>query len=360
MMLLAISNLDRVEVSAQESTPEAGAGFAPDEATALVIRESSLIAVNTSTLEETTLLTLPTRQIGSEGARSLTQDSPAYVGMGTVDRGFQWLYTIEYRGSDRRTLPTASQLVRTRVATGERTVLIDGPGLSDFVPSPDGRHLLVAYYEAEFYDSRSYACVLDVESGVCDEVDIVVQDFDPGTWVDDNTIVIESARDLLLYSVTIDELEAQLLPLPEEWFPYTAVAVPGTQLLLISARLRVGSAVRSDILQYDLETNELSDFRYDVLSDEYTSVDQWDFSPNNEYLLYGSRRKALVEFETGDFVAELVGVIQAVWLSNNTLLATVGVGERTGESMTIVLDPVTGEIRQIAEERIGLLVDFIP
>ncbi len=235
-----------------------------------------------------------------------------------LDRTNQYIYTLEVISKDERGLPYALQIVQTNILTQNQKSLLTKVGLFTFLMSPNNDKILALYFDGEFGRSGQHACVLTLVSGTCNELNLplapkVMQ------WIDNQTFVVLSLK-RQLYLVNSSTLEMTLLPIPDTWDIVSAVPIPGTNSLLLSVNPKNYVTAPVQFLKFDLSTMRLTDFPYDALNSDYTSVQDWWFSPDGQYLLYGaggSFGMVLVEFKTGQLITELKNVYSPVWFPDS-------------------------------------------
>lgn len=276
-----------------------------------------------------------------------------------VDQTEAFLYTLETFGRTKRHLPTTTRLVQTDLTTGERTVLVDRNGLFSFVLSPDQTHMIVAFYEGDYAESRKYACVLDLASKNCQNIDLEIS-YDPGYWIDDHNYVVYSfGPNSDLYKVDIESDKPVRLSLPHKWYVYSGAPIPATETLMISARQRTDANQNgSQFIKLDLATMQQEILPYRALDDDYSGVGSWAFSQDGAYLLYGgiTQSKALINLESGGLIMEIQSVISSAWLNERTLVVQRNIDNTDTE--IILLDAASGEKTQLAQgdDATGLLI----
>lgn len=267
-----------------------------------------------------------------------------------------FLYTLEGSGRTERQLPTATQLVRTDLITGERVILSNRNGIYGFVLSPDQQHMIVGYHDGEFGVAQQYSCILDLQTLECRDVPMIATS-NLGFWLDNQRYLGFGVSPFGLVIVSTDTGIPQPLPVAAEWFVYSAVPIPNTRTLLLSARLRSDTARNaSQFLTLDVDTHALQNFTYDAANENYALVETWSFSPDGHYLLYGGLRRVLVEFQTGRQIQEFDTVFNSGWVNNNTLVVQGALNATTNGILRT--DANTGNTVQIrtSSEAYGILI----
>jgi WD40 repeat protein len=252
--------------------------------------------------------------------------------------------------------PTTTVLEAIDLSTNTSRIILERTGIDRFAVSPDGNLIAVLYYSGEYGRSDLLSCILNVETGLCSEIDLPVSSI---TWISDEGYAAVSSINRGLYTIDAETLTVTRLPVPEEWFLYSVTKIPDRSQLLISGRLRTDTQQNAaQFLLFDLAEMQLSDFQYDAVSGDYASVSEWHFSPDGRYLLYGGYlTRALVEFETGALIAEFSEMSQPNWLKDNeTLLGSITL--ENGGVANITFDAVTEETRLLSQSETspGILV----
>ncbi len=319
-----------------------------------LLRDSSLISLDLTTAQQATHLNLPIEQsLSVEALTSASTNNVVSLISVAVDPGAQFLYTVESTARDSRGRTTATRFVQTNVFSEARRVLLDRPGLFSFTFSPDGQRIAISYFEGEYGGSRRYACVLDLASGNCPQINRSLAG-NPAVWLDNHTFVLLS-EERNLYRVDARTLELRELPVSDGWDILSAVQIPATNSLLISANPWDYTPAPAQFLTLNLDTMIVSDFAYDALDSDYTSVQDWAFSPDGRFLLYGSTfEMALVEFQTGRLISEFEGVIQATWLRDSSGLVF-NVGWNRTPSL-LEFDLQTRQTRTVIQDSTGIIL----
>lgn len=212
-----------------------------------------------------------------------------------IDPAAQYLYQIEVWGhsSNRRipNAPTGGELVRIDISTRQRQVIFDGTTVYHFILSPDGQRMILFYYDGEFLYSKPQACILDLQSFQCKDLtfDYVLR---TSFWIDNDTFVTGIVDFNPLRLVDAVTGSHKTLTLPPEWHIYSATLIPGSNSLLVDTHPRelVDRIPPISFLTYDLETGNVQLLPYTALdTGEYTIVNELQFSPGGDYLLYRAK-----------------------------------------------------------------------
>jgi hypothetical protein len=110
-----------------------------------------------------------------------------------IDKSSRFVYLIEAygRSSNRQILglPTGAELVEINLQTNYRRVLSSKTTVFNFIVSADGQHMIILYYESEYLLSRQKACILDLVSLVCQELNTEAVG-STAFWIDNQQFVI--------------------------------------------------------------------------------------------------------------------------------------------------------------------------
>jgi len=271
---------------------------------------------------------LVTQAVSTSTLQGIRLSDPDLVSIGP-DQAEQFIYTVEViaRDNQKQPRPTMLELVQTNLATGERKVLMTQEGLFQFVPSPDGQYLLVTYFEpgAEFGVGWARACILDLGSNQCVEIKDVTLAYYGSEWLSSTRLLLLSwDHQLYTYDLETSQLTLHFIP-TDQWDVVASARVPGTEQVLLSAdRLPGDLAAPISFVVYNLKTEQLTELPYTALSAQPYSygVDRLLISSDGRYLFYaGLDKRALVEFATGQLIAEFDNVFQASWLNDGRSLA---------------------------------------
>lgn len=298
-----------------------------------------------------------TQAASTTSVPGLNLADPDLVSIG-ADRLKQFVYTVEIiaRDKQKQPRPTMLELVQTNLATGERKVLMTQEGLFQFIPSPDGRYLLVTYFEpgAEFGVGWARACVIDLASNQCVAIKDVTLAYSGSEWISPTRLLILSwERQLYTFDVETNEIILHSVP-TDQWSIITSARVPGTEQILLSADPVSGDlAAPTSFVLYDLKTGQLTQLAYTALTTQPYSrgVDTLLFSSDGRYLFYaGLDKRALVEFATGELIAEFDYVFGASWLNDSRSLVL-----RSPNGVQ-VFDAVTRQTTTLAPSTINTVI----
>ncbi len=291
----------------------------------LVLRDTTLYRFRAQTTQGVEQAAF-TQAASATTVAELNLADPDIVSVG-ADRAKQFVYTVEViaRDNQEQPRPTMLELVQTNLATGERRVLMTQPGLFHFVPSPDGRYLLVTYFEprTEYGGGWARVCILDLGSNECPEVKDFTTNPAGGQWISPTRLLILSwTHQLYTFDLVTNELVSH--PIAEDqWFINGAINVPGTEQILLSMDGLSNPGAPNSFALYDLQTGQFTQLPYTALNTQTYNhdVDTLLFSSDGRYLLYaGLDTYALVEFATGQLITEFDHVFQASWLDDGRSL----------------------------------------
>lgn len=281
-----------------------------------------------------------------------------------IDPAAQYLYQIEVwgRSSNRRipNAPTGGELVRIDMVTKERQVISKNTTIFHFVLSPDGQRMILFYYDGEFLYSKPRACILDLHSFQCKDLTF---DYVRTTsfWIDNDTFVISINDINTLRLVDAVTGSHTTLALPPEWHIYTAALIPQSNSILVDTHPRelVDRIPPISFLTYDLETGNVQLLPYTALdTGDYTIVNELQFSPSGDYLLYRGGNVALVDFSSGELIQEFTAVYSAGWLDEHTLLVQ---GSRHDDALEIMrVDATSKEVTSLLQGEAASGILLIP
>jgi hypothetical protein len=290
----------------------------------LVLQGSTLYRFQADAIATTTGLAQPTTTTKLSNVSFSNHD---LVSLG-IDPSHQFLYSIQVlaRDNQRQPRPTVLELIQTNLITGEQKVLMTQPGLFQFIASPDGQRVLVAYFEtgAEYGVGWLRACILDLKSSVCSVINDLTLAYYGNEWIDATHLVLLSwNHQLYTYDIEKQALTPHSIP-DDQWDVLASTHIPGTQQILLSAtRLPVDLSEATYFLLYDLQTGQLTQLNYTALATQpyIIGVDRLLLSSDGHYLLYaGLDKRALIDFTTGQLIAEFDNVFQASWLKDGSSL----------------------------------------
>jgi len=311
-----------------------GSGLEPD--TIIVQRANRIWLVNPVTLEESLLLDYDDGQNTQIRGLALTHDRRHILAVRGKGTGGLMTYS------------EADQVIRIDVNTQAIDVLLERPyllGVSDI--SPDGKQAVVAYLRAAELRAAAIFCILNVDTGNCEELDFPIQRLDT-YWIDNDTIVAVSADDGSLYSINSDNLETERIEVvPEDHSVDSTDRIPGTNDFLVSLRL-IGETFEPKLVVLDPMANEASELPFQVIdSDFYYSFGRLSISPDGQYVWYNwDPRYALLDLQTGEHIQELEGVGLVNWLSNSEEIVATTSGDEDSVEQLVRINVFSGQIEQ--------------
>jgi hypothetical protein len=254
-----------------------------------------------------------------------------------IDKSSRFLYLIEAYGSSSNRqilgLPTASELVEVDLQTNQRRVLSSKTTVFNFIVSADRQHMIILYYESEYLFSRQKACILDLVSLICQELNVEAVG-STAFWIDNQQFVIYFASSGELTRVNIDTLSTNPISISSEWFINWATPIPNTRDLLITAKKLPYNYEPSGFLRYNLDTEMATELPFTSLGfEDFPNIGSFDFSPDGHFLLYSGDASALIDFSTGELIQRFEVVVNAGWMSNEILLVQ---GSVDGASLNII------------------------
>jgi hypothetical protein len=228
-----------------------------------------------------------------------------------------------------------SQVVKTNLQTGERTVLFQKANIWTFTVANDESSILIVYHLDKTQGSERTACVWK-SVNQCDELQIKIRLYEP-FWVPVyGYVIFGDGGYTYLYNPTTTSL--QILFTNETWFVASGVYISSENSVVFAANPRNIETGRADFIRYQLNTNTLSDFTYDaVLDADYYAVNYWRPSLNQTYMLYGNTGSyVLVKTATGEFIQEFIRLGKAIWVTDTQVLI-----KTEGETPQLFLFDVT-------------------
>jgi hypothetical protein len=262
-----------------------------------------------------------------------------------IDHTGQYIYLIEASGRDQRGYPTSTQLVQFNLLTGQRHIVLDRSGIFSFSISPNRSKIAVIYYEADFAWSTQQACVLDLQTSICQPVGLRGLGI-PAYWLDNQHCMLMYADVNPIRIVDADTLNVTTITLPADRFIYSSIPISASTLF-IANKLRTNVGQPVSFTYYDIQSGAFQDLPYKALNFEnYGSVNRGQFSPDQQYLLYSGIKSALIQLSTGQLIREFDIVVNSSWVNASTLLVQ---GSTDGQALEIFrFDTTTANITQLA------------
>ncbi len=313
-----------------------------------ILRDNRVLRLDAQTGQQMTALELPL-PVQNDTSNAANVEAP-HIFLARIDAAAQFVYLIEASGRDQRLLPTATNLVQIDLKTGKRAIIFDHSGIFKFSISPDQQHMVISYYEAAYAWSVQQSCILDLATLDCPPITLLIGE-SIAYWLDNESYVITTAEDIRIRLVNAATGTDTPLALPPEWYIYSAVPIPDTRTLLISATKQTDATAvysASSFLTYNIDSDELTELAYRAPNlTDYPLVTRWYFSPDGRYLFYGGGAKmALIEFSTGRLIGEVKSAINTGWQDNTTLIVQ---GSRDGNTIEILkINPADGLVTQLA------------
>lgn len=320
--------------------------------TILVMDNNQLYEWDTETLSRKHLTEVST--LLPEPVHDMFSPAPIII-RPKVTPDLEVFYGIEAEGRDKRNLPIETRLIEISLTSAEKKVLLDRPGIYEIVLSPDSRHIFVAYYVGEFGVSRKEACILSLTNGICQPAGLDMQ-LDEGRWINNDSYLVIIRQQFHLVSL---DGSHRAYPENEEWFIGTALVVPGTQRVLVSASKKNRDENEPpQFLDFDPQTGSLQSL-YSSGDDIFGTTGDWEVSPDSRYMSYIDNTKAVVvEMETGLRIAEVeVGrVTQTAWLPDSLNYVLKIKGFNDAPVNIVRIDLTTGQLVHIQEGSPGFFI----
>ena len=274
--------------------------------------------------------------------------NPVTIARAQISASEDQLFVLLHEGrvSQRYPFPINTRIALVDITTNQTRILYERSGIFTFVLSPDEQHMIIGYYESDYYFSTQSLCILEISTGICTILEYRIGT-NPGFWVDSSTILIPSLVNNQVPLLNIFTHQESFIPTPEDWQFAAVTPIPDTRMILISAQQssedRTQRAITSFfILNLDSLTFEMLPYT------ERLIVSWWSFSPNNQYVIYERRHPILVEFLTGRAIYELTSLLNWGWVNEHTLVAQRLNPNGTGMEI-IQIDATTGGITTLAQ-----------
>ena len=252
----------------------------------------------------------------------------------------------EGRVSERYPFPINTRIAIVDLLSNQTRILLEQPGIFTFLISPDEQHMIVGYYEGDYYFSAQNLCVLEVSTGVCTRLEYRIGR-NPGLWIDNSTILIPVSTNNQIPLINIFTREESFIPTPEGWQFAAVSPIPDTRMIVMSGQQ--SNVDRSQLPITAFFVLNLDSLTFEMLP--YTDnhfISWWSFSPNNEYVVYGRSRPVLVEFLSGRAIYEFTSLLNWGWVNDHTLVAQRLNPNGTGMEI-IQIDATTGGITTLAQ-----------
>lgn len=329
-------------------------GFFTVHAQALPLEEDQLVIVQGTNL---TIYDLDRLQMTENRSLSLKSENPnEYVSEGIVDYDRQIAFlVISTPRPIRRTETTPSRIIQIDLNTGEEKLIYQRNGIIRLLLSPNGEQAIVTYHwnDQITRDEPEGFCILTFSNGVCDEIELMTRHWRI-SWIDEHEFVVlqlEDEFELLIFDATTRMFRG--VNLPEQWFVYTAIAIPNTRHVLLSVLNRGETQdFTPQLFRYYVDDQQLAKLDYDLISVDYAGAPYWLFSADQRYLLYGSSHQAaLIDFQTGEVIGEFSDVTQASWSTANQMILV-------SEGQTLLVNPQGQPIQTVLPNISGLILPF--
>jgi hypothetical protein len=240
-----------------------------------------------------------------------------------------------------------AQLLRIDGASGRRTVLFSQAGLIGMTDvSPGNKRAVLIYSDESTHEPSVWRfCLLDIETGICPEIDLPYINRTNFFWVGDLSFVTISSESVDLYILSETGIAETRALQQDDWRFVTSDLIPGTQNLLVAAYQK-SSPAESLFIIADLHDLKFSTLPYGTASYYGAVFNDVMVSPNNQLMWYKrANHLSVVDFRQGTPVLELDNVRQVAWAEGGKRLIIISKALNTPFQL-MSIDPWTGELSE--------------
>lgn len=254
-------------------------------------------------------------------------EAEAIIGRFVVTDDESEIYYVEYTNS-------GGKLFRYDAYSEITELIYEHEHLTQITPPSDGRMFLDLVNIANPVESS--ICLLMIESGNCDTIEIVLN-FNSFYWMDGDTFITFDFHKVKIYQIQqTSESKVELVhatPSSESWYKSTTLF--DDEILFITSG--VSQEYKQMLQTFDTSTYEITPLPEIELTDIGAAISQTAVSLDGNYLAYTAALNLFVaDLRTGETIMQLDGVGPMTWVSNEEIVFTTGTGEPYSYQLAVV------------------------
>lgn len=242
-----------------------------------------------------------------------TDDPTSVIGRFLVSADAEQIFYVELKDK-------INTLYRYSLATNTSEAIFEHPNLIHITSPSDGK-MFIGLIDME-EPEKSSICLLSVQFGECDTVDIVIN-FTDFYWLDHDIFLTFLFDKICVYRV-IDSEHIEKISESNVQYVNTTTITPDRKSIMFVFENAAQGYLQS-LLSFDTSTYEITTFSNISLVDRGARVLRIGVSPDGERLAYQIIQDIyVVDLSTGNLISQIGDVWNFFWSSGNTLFTISG------------------------------------